>query len=316
VRSLIQFTLVGVFAVLGIAPVATPLPRRQGRDGNPFTIAVDADLVVFNLTVADSKGRRVSGLHASDFQVREENQLQEIKLFVPEDGPATVGLIIDNSGSMREKRAEVTQAAIAFATASNSEDEMFVVTFNEKVSLGLPSSVPFTNDLDLIHSALLRNPPNGLTALYDALAFGIEHLKGGTRNHKSLVVLSDGGDNASHLSLNSVLQQARQSSATIYTIGIYDDADQDRNPGTLRKIAESSGGRAYFPQSLQGLEQVWRNIAREIRSEYTIGYHSSNPSHDGKFRSVKITSRRNAGRDLKINTRDGYFVPDDSSIVK
>jgi VWFA-related protein len=170
--------------------------------------------------------------------------------------------------------------------------------------------------VDQIHSALVRNPPNGLTALYDALALGIEHLKSGTRNHKALVVLSDGGDNASHLGLNSVLQRARQSSATIYTIGIYDDSDLDRNPRILRKIAESGGGRAYFPESLQSMEKVWRTIARDIRSEYTIGYHSSNPSHDGKFRSVKITSTRNAGRDLKIETRDGYVVPDDNSIAK
>jgi len=316
VRSLIQFTFIGVFAVLGIAPATTPLLRQQGRDGNPFTIAVDANLVIFNITVTDSKGRRVGGLQASDFQVREENQLQEIKLFNPEDGPATVGLIIDNSGSMLEKRAEVTKATLAFATASNSEDEMFVVTFNEKTSLGLPPSVPFTKDLDQIHSALVRSPPNGLTALYDALALGIEHLKGGTRNHKALVVLSDGGDNASSLSLNSVLQRARQSSATIYTIGIYDDTSVDRNPRILRKIAESSGGRAYFPESFQSMEQAWRYIARDIRSEYTIGYHSSNRNRDGKFRSVKITPNRNAGRDLKIETRDGYFVLNDDSIAK
>ena len=293
-----------------------PSRSQQGRDGEQYTIAVDVDLVVFNVTVTDSKGRHVSGLKASDFQILEENRLQDIKLFNAEDVPASVGLIIDNSGSMREKRADVAKAALAFADASNSEDEMFVVNFNEKVYLGLPPSIPFTNDLDQIRSALLRTAPNGLTALYDALAVGIEHLKTGTRDRKALVVLSDGGDNASRHSLNDVLQIAQQSSATIYTIGIYDDTDLDRNPRVLRKIAGLSGGRAYFPDSLDDLEQVWRDIAGGIRSQYTIGYHSSNPNRDGMFRKVKITASRNGGRGLRVTTRNGYLAPAANSIPK
>jgi VWFA-related protein len=130
-------------------------------------------------------------------------------------------------------------------------------------------------------------------------------------------VLSDGGDNASRHSLDEVLQMARQSSATIYTIGIYDDADSDRNPGVLRKIAQLSGGRAYLPDSLHDLEQVWQDIAGRIRHQYTIGYHSSNPTHDGRFRHVKITAGRDGGRGLRVTTRDGYLAaPADKSISK
>jgi VWFA-related protein len=270
---------------------------------------VDVDLVVFNVTVTDSKGRHVSGLRAGDFHIYEENRLQDIKLFSAEDVPASVGLIIDNSGSMRDRRADVAKAALAFASASNPEDEMFVVNFNEKVYLGLPPSIRFTNDLDQIRSALLQTAPAGLTAVYDALALGIEHLKGGTRDRKALVVLSDGGDNASRRGLDDVLQIAQRSSATIYTIGIYDDTDLDRNPRVLRKIAQLSGGRAYFPDSINDLEQVWRDIAGGIRSQYTIGYFSSNPNRDGMFRKVKITVSRNGGRDLRVTTRDGYLAP-------
>jgi Ca-activated chloride channel family protein len=215
---------------------------------------------------------------------------------------------------MRDKRADVAKAALAFASASNREDEMFVVNFNERVYQGLPPQIRFTNDLDQIRSALLRTAPVGLTALYDALAVGIEHLKTGTRDRKALVVLSDGGDNASHRTLDDVLQIAQRSSATIYTIGIYDETDRDRNPRVLQKIARLSGGRAYFPHSVNDLEQVWHDIAARIRSQYTIGYHSSNPTRDGVFRKVKITAGPKGRRSLRVTTRDGYFAPPDKSI--
>jgi VWFA-related protein len=293
----------------GAALATTRFSEQQGGGEGQYTIAVDVDLVVFNVTVTDKKGRHVSGLKPGDFQIYEENRLQDIKLFHPEDIPASVGLIIDNSGSMLDKRAEVAKAALAFAGASNAEDEMFVVNFNENVYLGLPPSIRFTNNLDQIRSALLRTAPAGLTALYDALAVGIEHLKNGKRDRKALVVLSDGGDNASRSRLDEVLQIARRSSATIYTIGIYDDTDRDRNPAVLRQIAELSGGRAYFPGSLNDLEKVWRDIAGGIRSQYTIGYHSSNPNRDGKFRRVKITASRNDSQALRVAARDGYLAP-------
>jgi VWFA-related protein len=281
----------------------------QDGDRGQYRIAVDVDLVVFNLTVTDDKGRRVSGLKASDFQIRETNRVQSIKFFSAEDIPASIGLILDNSGSMLTKRADVAGAAIVFAGASHPEDEMFVVNFNENVYLGLPSSIPFTSDRTQIRSALLKHAPAGLTALYDALAFGIDLLKRGTRDRKVLIVLSDGGDNASRRRLDDVLEMAKRSSATIYTIGIYDESDLDRNPKVLRKIADLSGGRAYFPQGLKDLDRVWRDIATDIRSHYTLGYQSNNPSHDGEFRKVEITARRNGRRNLRVITRDGYFAP-------
>ena len=317
-RTLIPAAFISLFVSLSgaAAPVPAQLSVQQGRDEGQYTIAVDVDLVVFNVTVTDGKGRHVSGLNASEFQIYEENRLQDIKVFHAEDVPASVGLIIDNSGSMINKRADVIKAALAFAGASNAEDEMFVVSFNENVFMGLPSSIRFTNDLDQIRSALLRTAPAGLTALYDALEVGIEHLKTGTRHRKALVVLSDGGDNASRSRLDDVLQIAQRSSATIYTIGIYDDADSDRNPRVLRKIAELSGGRAYFPGSVNDLESVWRDIAGGIRSQYTIGYHSSNPDRNGMFRKVKITAGRNGGRGLRVTTREGYVAPADKSIAR
>jgi len=307
VRSLIRFAVISlVVSLSGSSSSAALLQGQQSRDEGRFTIAVDVDLVVFNVTVTDGRDRHVSGLKASDFHILEDNRSQEITLFAPEDVPASIGFIIDNSSSMHEKRAYVERAALAFTNASNSEDEMFVVKFNERVYLGLPPSIPFTNDLAEIRSALLQTAPVGMTALYDALSAGIEHLKTGTRDRKALVVLSDGGDNASRRRLDDVLELAQRSSATIYTIGIYDISDIDRNPGVLRKIAKLSGGRAYFPDSLNDMEQVWRDIAGGIRSQYTIGYHSSNPNRNGPFRKVTITAGRNGGRGLRVITRAGY----------
>ena len=294
---------------LSTALVSFPAePVRQARDGGPYRIAVDVDLVVFNVTVTDGRGRHVPGLRASEFVVYEEEHPQNITFFSAEDGPATVGLIIDNSGSMRAKRTDVVNAALVFAGASRPDDEMFVVSFNENVYLGLQPPIQFTNELSEIRSALLRTTPDGLTALYDGLAAGIAHLNTGTRDRKVLVLISDGGDNASRLRLNDVVELAQRTRATIYAIGIYDEGDPDRNPGVLRRIAELSGGRAYFPAALSELNRIWREIAGEIRNQYTIGYHSSNTNRDGKHRKVKITASRNA-RSFRVISRDGYFAP-------
>jgi VWFA-related protein len=300
-----------LIALLGSASV----PAHQGRDEAPLTFAVDVDLVVFNVTVTDGKGRPVSGLKPGDFVVSEDNRTQAITLFSAEDVPASVGLIIDNSGSMVDKRAEVVNAAVVFVGASNPSDELFIVNFNEKASFGLPASMPFTNDIRHLRSALLP-VPTGLTALYDALALGLEHLNAGTRERKALVVLSDGGDNASRRSLDDVLQMARRSSATIYTIGVYDETNRDRNPRVLRQIAGLTGGRAYFPRALNDLSQVWRDIAGGIRSQYTIGYQSTNPLRDGAFRRVTISAGREEGGRLRVTVKDGYFAPAGPSIGK
>src|SRR5436190_10309605 len=179
------------------APVLTALiglslflarASAQGGDRGQYTIAVDVDLVVFNVSVTDGKGRQMAGLKASDFRVLEKGRLQEIRSFSTNDVPASIGLIIDNSGSMMNKREDVINAALVFVGASHPDDEMFAVNFNERVYLGLPPAIPFTSERDQMRSALVRNAPVGLTALYDALAMGIEHLKGGTHDRKALVV--------------------------------------------------------------------------------------------------------------------------------
>jgi len=272
-----------------------------------FTISVDVDLVVFNVSVLDDDGKPVTGLTEKDFHVFEDGREQQIKIFQPEDTPATVGLVIDGSGSMTNKRNDVVSAATAFVDASHPQDEMFIVSFNSRSWLALPASRAFTCDRSELRATLAETRAEGTTALYDALKLALDHLKDGSRQRKALVLLSDGGDNASDTRLDDVLRLAQQSSATIFCIGIYDPFQKDRNPSALRKIAKVTGGEAYFPNSLGALHAIWPKIAGKIRGQYTIGYISENPSHDGSYRKVKITAARR-GKSLDIRTRPGYMA--------
>ena len=271
-----------------------------------FTLSVDVDLAVFNVTVLGNDGRPVTGLTENDFRVYEDGREQQIKIFQPEDTPSTVGLVIDNSGSMTNKRKEVVAAALAFIGASHPQDELFIVNFNRKAWLGLAPPQTFTTDRSALRATLTETRAEGTTALYDALKLALEHLNKGSRQRKALVVLSDGGDNASVTKLDDLVLLAQQSSATIYCIGIYDSFQKDRNPAVLKKIAKLTGGEAHFPNTLESLHSVWPRIANAIRIQYTIGYVSSNPAHDGGYRRVKITAASKRGKLLDVRTRPGY----------
>jgi len=273
-----------------------------------YTLSVDVDLAVFNVTVLDSDHRPVTGLTAENFHIYEDGREQKIKIFQAEDTPATLGLVIDNSGSMANKRRDVITAALAFINASQRDDEMFIVDFNRRAWLGLPASMPFTNNLSELRATLMETRTEGTTALYDALELSLNHLKEGTRQRKALVLLSDGGDNASVLKLEEVLRMAQQSSATIYCIGIYDPFAKDKNPGVLKKIARVTGAESYFPTNSSDLQEIWRRVAGSIRAQYTIAYVSSNAARDGSYRTVKITASGKRSKSLDVRSRPGYFA--------
>jgi VWFA-related protein len=272
-----------------------------------FTLSVDVDLVVFNVSVLDKDGRPVTGLAEQDFRVYEDGREQKIKIFQPEDTPSTVGLLIDNSGSMVNKRNDVVHAATSYIGAAHPDDEIFIVNFNRQVWFGLTPSQPFTTDRSELRTALTKTRAEGTTALYDALKVSLAHLQKGSRQRRAIVVLSDGGDNASTTKLDEVLRLAQQSSATIYCIGIYDPGQKDRNPSALKKIAKVTGGQAFFPKTLASLQTVWPQIAGAIRGHYTVSYVSSNPARNGVYRSVKITAARR-GKLLDVRTRPGYVA--------
>ncbi len=283
-----------------------PAPSRSEDE---YTIKTNVDLVVVRATTQDRKNILVSGLNKDDFQVYEDGVLQPIKYFSHEDVPVTVGLVVDNSGSMKAKRHDVIAAALAFARSSNPQDQMFVVNFNERVSFGLPVNVAFTDQVTQLQIALSRVAANGETALYDAVAVALEHLKKGDRDKKVLIVVSDGGDNASKHKLTEIMTLAGQPGAIIYTIGIFDNQDPDRNPGVLKRFAKETGGEAFLPESLADVTPICERIARDIRNQYTIAYVPTNKKRDGTYRVIQVKASSPGYGRLSVRTRTGYFAP-------
>ncbi len=290
-----------------LAQVAKPgHSAQQGLEPGEFQISVDVALVVLEATIRDHEGHAVPNLKGEDFEVFEDGRPQPIRLFRHEDTPVAVGLVIDHSGSMREKLAEVTAGARAFVRSSNSRDRMFVVNFNEKVSQGLPLGVRFSDSVEQLGAAVWGQPAVGTTALYDAVIEGMTRLQEGGREKKVLIVISDGGDNASKASLDRVLKMAEQSNAVIYSIGIFDPDDPDGKPGVLRRLAHETGGQAFFPSKLTETVEICERIARDIRDQYTVGYSSASEKRDGAYHKIRLTARSKTGGKLTVRTRAGY----------
>jgi len=279
-------------------------------DPGAYRLSVSVDLVELRASVRDRAGHFVPGLRQQDFEVYEDGVRQTIRLFGQEDVPVTVGLVVDHSGSMREKLDNVSAAARTFVESSSPNDEMFVVNFNERVILGLPASIPFSDRSDELARAISNTRASGMTALYDAIAVAQQRLQSGSRDKKALVVISDGGDNASAHSLPQVLKTAQQSNALIYTIGIFDPLDNDGNPAVLRHLANATGGEALFPRQLPDVVAACGSIASEIRHQYSIGYVSSNPARSGGYRSIRVRARAPGKDKLTVRTRAGYLAPD------
>jgi Ca-activated chloride channel family protein len=307
-KSACLSVLVVVTALSSITWAQAP-PSSHGSPSDQYTLHVNVDMVVLRATTQDRKNTPVSGLEKSDFQVYEDGVLQSIKHFSHEDVPVTVGLVIDNSGSMGSKRADVIAASLAFARSSNPQDQMFVVNFNENVSFGLPVNTAFTDQVAQLEVALSRIAPDGETALYDALDSALEHLKQGSRDKKVLIVISDGGDNASKHKLAEIMALAGQPDVIIYTIGIFDNQDDDRNPRVLKRLAKETGGEAFFPQSLKDVAPICERIAHDIRNQYTIAYAPTNKNRDGSYRAVQVKASAPGHGRLLVRTRTGYFAP-------
>jgi Ca-activated chloride channel homolog len=296
-----------LIALAGYAGRQT-LPLSQDRDSGPLRISVDVALVVLHATVSDRQGGFVSNLGERDFEVYEDGAPQRIRLFKNEDIPVTVGLVVDHSTTMTPKIAEVTAAARIFVRSSNREDEMFVVNFNEIASMGLPAAKGFSNSAAELGAAIEATPTGGMTALYDAIAKAMEKLQAGSRDKKALIVVSDGGDNASSRTLAQIMELAGKSNAVIYTVGIFDDEDLDKNPGVLKRLAQATGGEAFFPTQLSEVTAACERIARDIRHQYTIGYVPPNRPSDGGYRSIRVVARMNGRDKLSVRTRTGYVA--------
>ncbi len=272
---------------------------------------VDVNLVVLYVTVQDHEGHFVSDLMQDAFQVTENGQRQRITLFSREDAPVAVGLVVDNSGSMRRKLTHVVAAASEFAHSTNPEDDMFIVNFNENVSLGLPAGEAFVSDPKKLSTALSEIHARGQTALNDAVITALQHVHQSPLQKKVLVVLSDGGDNASKSGFPQVLKLLQESEVIVYTVGLFDEYDKDRNPGVLKQMAKVSGGEAFFPDDISDVTEVLQSISRDIRNQYTIGYAPSNATPDGPFRSVSVKLTIPHANRYTVRTRTGYRASKD-----
>ena len=283
-------------------------PSSEGQDPGSYRISVSVDLVVLHATVSDRHGGFVSSLREQDFEVYEDGVPQSIRLFTHEDIPVTVGLVVDHSGSMRRKLAEVAVAARTFAQSSNPEDQMFVVNFNENVTLGLPAAIQFAASSAELEHAIQKAPTTGMTALYDAIAKGVGRLETGSRDKKVLIVISDGDDTASVHSRAQAMEMVKQSSAIIYTVGLFNHDDPDANPEVLKRLARATGGEAFFPEQLSEVAAICEGIARDIRNQYTIGYVSTNATRNNAYRTIRVVARATDHGKLVVRTRTGYIA--------
>lgn len=289
--------LLAAVAVTGQQPLT---PDEQ------TVIRVDTRLVVLHCAVVDRKGGLITNLPQNSFKVYENKVEQPIRLFKREDVPVSLGIVIDNSGSMREKRARVEAAAVQLAKASNPQDEVFVVNFNDEAYL----DVPFTSDITKLEEGVARIDSRGGTALRDAVSMSIDYLKQeGKKDKKVLLVITDGNDTASTgVSLEKLVEKIHRSEVLVYGIGILgkeDARDRKRAVRAINTMTRASGGASYFPGDAAEVEQIARQVAHDIRNQYVIAYSPLNQNLDGTFRSIRVVAAN--GR-YSVRTRSGYYA--------
>lgn len=300
--ALKQLIGAGAVSLLSRSAYGTPDAEQEPN----YKIQSEARLVLLDVRVTDSRGALVSGLSKEHFHVTENGRPQPVTVFDNADVPVTAGLLVDESRSMTPKRTDVLTAAEIFVRSSNPRDEIFVLNFNDVVRRGLPKDETFSGNPLELRQALDRGIPEGKTALNDAIVEGLHQLGEGRREKKTLIVISDGGDNASRHTRPEMLGLVEKSIATIYAIGLYDPEDPDRNPGLLRRLAAISGGEAYFPADPAGVIPVCEKIAKEIRSRYTIGY-VPDPDNGRGLRHVHVDASAAGHRALHARTRTSYW---------
>jgi Ca-activated chloride channel family protein len=293
-------------------PNQAPPAPTSGQRGYAIQSAVN--LVVLHASVLNERGQFVPGLKEESFRVLEDKAEQKISVFRQEDVPVSMGLVIDNSGSMREKRPQVNAAALALVKSSNPQDEAFVVNFNDDYYLDTVHD--FTSDISEMKDALERIDARGSTALYDAVIGSLDHLKKGAKDKKVLLVVTDGVDNASRRSLENAVQEAQRSDAVIYAVGLFSDDDLKHNRSEMKKarraltdLSTATGGLAFFPENVTDTEAICAQIARDIREQYTLAYYPTNAAQDGSFRSVQVdvSAQHGLGK-LSVRTRTGYYA--------
>jgi Ca-activated chloride channel family protein len=282
-------------AVVGEAPA---------NDNGVFVFHAEAQEVTLHATVVDERNRLVTNLGKSDFSVFENSQPQQIRSFRQEDIPVAIGIVIDNSGSMREKRDEVNKAALNLVRASNAQDQVFVVNFSDEYYL----DQEFTSDIKKLQAALEKVEARGGTALYDAIIASADYLVHSPLQRKVLFVVTDGEDDASQENLEQAVHRLQQENGpTVYAIGLLGQEKARRAKRALEVISDRTGGIAFFPPTLNEVDELSRNIAHDIRNQYTITYTPTTPKNVGGFRTIHVDAHARPYKKLTVRTRSGYY---------
>jgi VWFA-related protein len=298
-----------------LTAAAVVAQQAQPATEAPTVFHADTRIVVCHTTVVDKNGHLVTTLPKSAFTVFENKIKQDIRKFKSEDVPVSLGLVIDNSGSMRNKLQKVEAAALALVKASNRDDEVFIVNFNDTAYLDNPKDKDFTNDIGELEQALKRIDARGGTAMRDAIQMSIDHLKKGHRDKKVLVIITDGNDNSSVISMDRIMKNAHQSDVLIYGVGLLTEEEHReaaRAKRALNDLAEATGGKTFFPKDVEEVDAIASQVAHDIRSQYTIEYSPTNAAMDGTFRAIHIAVK--ASGNPSVRTRSGYYATPDAKI--
>lgn len=291
------------------APLTHPQPQVQAKDADVPSFRSEAELVVVHATVRDSRGHHVSDLPQQAFRVLENGSPRSISVFGGQHEPVTIGLVLDVSGSMERMRERLAYAASAFASTGRPDDEVFAIVVGDRPTLVLPDGMPFTGDPNVLRTAIVQaHRPGGMTALYDAVSMGLDHLARGSHARRALVVISDGIDNASRITFDDARQQSLASNAAIYAVGLVDPVAMTRDPGHLRKLARATGGEAYFPATNSAAFTTLRQIADDIHQSYALGFTPSpTASRDDRHR-IDVSVRSSEGGRLHVRARESYVA--------
>jgi VWFA-related protein len=300
-KLLLAASTLGVLA-LTIAGQQPPQPKQEADP----VFSTDTRLVVLHCSVFDKAGKFVTNLPQSAFQVFEDGKLQPIKTFKREDIPVSMGIIVDNSGSMRDKRQKVEAAALALVQESNREDEVFIVNFNDEAYL----DTDFTSDMKQMQQGLTKIDSRGGTAMRDAIRMSTDHLKDkGKKDKRVLLVVTDGNDNASQVSLEATVRAAQDAETIIFAIGLLSDEERreaSKAKRALMTLSEATGGQAFFPKDATEVDRIAHQVARDLRNQYTIAYSPTNPAMDGTYRQIKVLA--NGPNKPVVRTRSGYYA--------
>lgn len=271
-------------------------------------ISVQTELVAVPVTVTDAHGRPVRGLTQDNFRVFDDGRLQPIAVFHHGDVPVTIGVIVDRSQSMRTKAGALAEAVSSLVGASRPGDELFAVGFNDRVSFALPADRPFTSDARELEVALAAIRAEGRTALYDGVVAGLLHLERGRSGTRALVVVSDGGDNASRHTYDRLMNLARRSDAVIYAIGLMgtSEAEEEEDAGLLRRLCRDTGGVAYFPRTATEIAGMSGRVAQDIRDQYVLGFVPATPTGARAFRKIDVRVTAAGEGRLRVRARAGY----------